>query len=759
MNDGAIVFKTKIDNSDVQKDLDKVKREIDKSQKTISESEAAKLPLLKDAERLKAKLQEARQELAFFKDEQAAAQAAMQPGAALPDYMAAKERLPALNAAVMENQKKVDLLEKEWSQVNGKVDQYNAKIDKANIALTAQQTKAAQLSKQLAVGGTGMATAMAKAQAAAKKFQTRLGGILKQVLVFGMVMKALNSVVTYLGKALKSNKEFTSELAKLKGALLTAFQPIYEFLVPTLMALMRIATSVVTAIARVASLLGGKSMSQYAKNAKALYNQANAIEETGEAAEKARRSLAGFDEINQLSDNSTESESSSQETVGADFSAFNTDAIKAEVDELVLFLSGALLLIGMILTLSGANIPLGIGLMAVGAIGLATEIATNWDTVKEIISEKADLILAISSILLIIGMILALSGANMPLGIGLMVTGATGIVTAAAVDWESVKKVIEEKADLILAISAILLVIGMVLAFSGAALPLGIALMVVGAAGLATTVAVSWDSVRKILEKNAALIAGVSALLLVIGIILCFCGLLPLGIGLIVVGAVGLVTEAVVNWDSIKGPIMATLASLLSIVSGAAMVIGVLLLLSGAGIGLGLALIAAGIAGSVVAWKLNDNPITRFVKNIANTIIGFVNMIIAAINSLFHIKFSGLKIGGVQIIPKIDTKLLNIPPIPLLAQGAVLPANKPFLAMVGDQKHGTNVEAPLSTIQEAVAAVMADYEASNLAGHEATVEVLQQLLAAVLNIEVGDTTIGQAANRHNQKMAIIKGVL
>ena len=701
MHDGAIVFKTKIDNSDVQKDLNKVKREIDKSQKTISESEAAKLPLEKSAEQLKNKLQEARQQLAFFKEEQAAAQAAMQPGAALPDYMAASDRLPALNAAVNENKAKVDQLGKEWLQVNGKVEQYNAKINKAKAALTTQQTKAAQLSKQLAAGGTGMAAAMTKAQTAAKKFQTRLGGILKQVLVFGMVMKALTAVVTYLGKALKSNKQFTAELAKLKGALLTAFQPIYELLVPALITLMRVATSVITEVAKVAALLGGKSISQYAKNAKALYNQANAIEETGEAAKEAQKSLAGFDEINQLSDNSQESETSSQ-TTSPDFSAFDTDAIKSKVDELVLALSGALLVIGMILTFTGANIPLGIGLMAIGAVGLAAEVAANWDTVKQIMSEHADLILAISAILLIIGMVLAFSGVNIPLGIGLMALGAAGVVTE---------------------------------------------------------VATNWDSVKNLLKENAALIAGISAILLVIGVILCFCGMLPLGIGMIVVGAVGLVATIAVNWDAIKGPLVTTLASLLAIVSGAAMVIGFLLLLSGAGIGLGLALIAAGIAGSVVAWKINDNPITRFVKGIVNAIIGFINLIIAAINALFHIKFSGLKIGGVQIIPQIDTKLLNIPPIPLLAQGAVLPANKPFLAMVGDQKHGTNIEAPLTTIQEAVALVMEDYSAANLAGHEATVAALRDILTAVLGIEVGDSTIGQAANRYNQKMSIVKGGL
>lgn len=699
-SDGAIVFKTKIDNSDVQKDLDRVKRDIEKSQKSIAESESAKLPLLKDAEQLKIKLQEARQELAFIKEEQATAQAAMQEGASLPDYMAANDALPAINAAVEEQKRKVDGLEKEWAQVNSKITQYNQKIAQAQGKLTEQQARAGELSKQLAAGGHGMAAAMTKAQASAQKFQMRLGRILKQVFVFGLISKALYGVIRYLGAALKSNKEFTAELAKLKGALLTAFQPLYEMLLPALMALMRIATSVITAVARVASLLGGKSMSQYAKSAEALYDEANAIEETGEAAKKAQKSLAGFDEINQLDNNSAASDSSSAGTSGPDFSSFDTSAIKQEVDELVVYLSSALLLIGMVLALSGANIPLGIGLMAAGAIGLASEVATNWETVRQIISEQTEMILAISAILFIVGLILALSGAAIPLGIGLMVAGA---------------------------------------------------------AGLATPIATDWGSVRKVLEEQVALVTGISALLLVIGIILCFCGVLPLGIGLIVVGASGVVAEAAVEWNSIKGPIVATLASLLAILSGASVVLGVLLLFSGVGIGLGLALIAEGIAGSVAAWKLNDNPVTRFVKGIANTIIGFVNMIIEAINSLFHIKFSGLTIAGVQIIPKIDTKLLDIPKIPLLAQGAVLPPNKPFMAMVGDQRHGTNIEAPLSTIQEAVAEVMADYEASNLAGHEATVEVLRQLLSAVLSIEVGDTVIGQAANRFNRRMAVTTG--
>ena len=174
---------------------------------------------------------------------------------------------------------------------------------------------------------------------------------------------------------------------------------------------------------------------------------------------------------------------------------------------------------------------------------------------------------------------------------------------------------------------------------------------------------------------------------------------------------------------------------------------------------------------SVATWfksKVID-PISNFFKSMVNGVLGFINGLLSAIGDGVNFVVRALNklsfevpdwvpgIGGSRFGFNIPT--VTVPQIPYLAKGAVIPPNKEFMAVLGDQRHGTNIEAPLSTIQEAVAAVMAEYEASNLAGHEATVEVLQQLLAAVLDIEVGDTTIGQAANRHNQKMAIIKGGL
>lgn len=90
-------------------------------------------------------------------------------------------------------------------------------------------------------------------------------------------------------------------------------------------------------------------------------------------------------------------------------------------------------------------------------------------------------------------------------------------------------------------------------------------------------------------------------------------------------------------------------------------------------------------------------------KAIINGLIKGINSVIAipfnAINTALN-KIKNAKIAGSYPFQN-KIKLLDVPKIPELATGAVLPPNKPFYAMVGDQKHGTNIEAPLDTIVEA----------------------------------------------------------
>ena len=173
--------------------------------------------------------------------------------------------------------------------------------------------------------------------------------------------------------------------------------------------------------------------------------------------------------------------------------------------------------------------------------------------------------------------------------------------------------------------------------------------------------------------------------------------------------------------------------------------------------------------GNIAAW-LMEHIVTPFVdgiKECVNGIIAFFNSMLytatACLNSLTS-AMNKLSFTVPSWVPELGGKTFGFnipevkaPQIPYLAQGAVLPANKPFMAVVGDQKHGTNVEAPLATIQEAVAVVMDGYAADNLAGQEMIVTVLREILEAVLGIHIGDAVIARAAQRYQRKMAVVHG--
>ena len=118
------------------------------------------------------------------------------------------------------------------------------------------------------------------------------------------------------------------------------------------------------------------------------------------------------------------------------------------------------------------------------------------------------------------------------------------------------------------------------------------------------------------------------------------------------------------------------------------------------------------------------NGIIELLNSMLSGIGSALNRIVGAANSLsFSLPDWVPVLGGSTFSPGLS--YVSIPQIPLLAKGAVLPANRPFMAVVGDQKHGTNIEAPLATIQQAVGDVMHDNIASNMAGHNSTVAVLQ----------------------------------
>lgn len=223
--------------------------------------------------------------------------------------------------------------------------------------------------------------------------------------------------------------------------------------------------------------------------------------------------------------------------------------------------------------------------------------------------------------------------------------------------------------------------LGAILTFSGVNIPLGISLLAVGAIALAEVVSLNWDTIVTALQGQIGEITAiVSAALLVLGIILCATGVfIPLGVALIAAGAIGLVTVAALNWDAILDKLKEVWASIKNWWN-------------------------TNVAKYFTAawWKeLGRNAINGLIDAIEtglNWIISKINSFIETVNKrLAALSFMGVNVS-IPTIPEVN--------IPRLAQGAVIPPNREFLAVLGDQKQGTNIEAPLSTIEKAVENVL-----------------------------------------------------
>ena len=166
-------------------------------------------------------------------------------------------------------------------------------------------------------------------------------------------------------------------------------------------------------------------------------------------------------------------------------------------------------------------------------------------------------------------------------------------------------------------------------------------------------------------------------------------------------------------------------------------------------------------------WENFLDGLEQMAGHTANAIIAVLNGLLQAITAAVNGITTALNNVAIKVpdwVPfyggksfHFNLKPIKAPQIPFLAQGAVLPANQPFLAVVGDQKHGTNIEAPLATIQEAVALTMEDVAERNAAGQEATVEMLRQILQAVLGISIGDEQLAAAVDRQHARLAVMRG--
>ena len=128
--------------------------------------------------------------------------------------------------------------------------------------------------------------------------------VLRRIFIYAVMYKAIRGMIDYLNAALKTNKEFVRSLNVIRTNLRVAFQPIYEFVLPALNALMRGMATVTTYIASAVSALFGKTYKQSHNAAKGLEQTKKNMAGVGGAAKKAGKEIKGalapFDEINPL---------------------------------------------------------------------------------------------------------------------------------------------------------------------------------------------------------------------------------------------------------------------------------------------------------------------------------------------------------------------------------------------------------------------------------------------------------------------------
>jgi len=489
----------------------------------------------------------------------------------------------------------------------------------------------------------------------------------------------MTQVTTAQGDLARTLDAPANQLRILKAQFEMAAQAIGNIFIPALNAILPYAIAVVQVIREIANaianLFGFKltevDYSGVGELASGAGDLATGLDDAAGAAKKLKQYTAGFDELNVFAPaNASGSGAGGGGGTGFDFEMpeydFLGDAISTKVGEIkamleqslaeiTVMVSGFLLAVGAMLVLTGANIPLGLGLMAAGAVGLAATAALNWNSMSTELANTLALITGvISGFMLALGAIMAFSGANVPLGIALMALGAVSLASAVAINWHCSDQPLTDALTTLTGILAgASLAVGAMLAFTGVNVPLGIALMAIGAVSIASAVALNWNALTDAISSPLARITTlVGTAMLALGAILAFSGgSLPLGIALMAVGAVSIASAVALNWNGLSDEIKGTIAIITASVSLALLAVGAALAFSGVNIPLGLALLAGGALMMGTAVLPNWESLSESVRNTISIITAAVGGALLAVGAILAFTGVGIPLGiGLMLV-------------------------------------------------------------------------------------------------------------
>jgi len=459
------------------------------------------------------------------------------------------------------------------------------------IQKTTQQMKDAQLQLQglqadQAKANDAIGAYMQKQQSAAAstskvseqmgKFAKRIATIAKKVFIFTLIAKALRAMRSVLLNTINADKQMSASLAQIRGNLLTAFAPIYSFVLPAIRTLLSWLAKLTAVISSVFGAIFGQTASQAQANAKALYQQANATSAAGDAAEKAKRQLSGLDEMNRWESNdSSGGGSGGGGSAAPDFSGVSQVKLPD-------------------------NVQAGLTKIGEALRSIIESLKRIWDSPVVQFVVKTVLYVAMQRIAWILS------------SVGLVLEGIADILDGNV--WEGIKKV-------------------------------GLGLL-----DLMNPIGGLQDGFKSLWEKVAS-----GALSAWEGIKNAF--------------------KSVPEW--FQGKFRDAWQKVKDVFS---------------------------TGGRI--WSGIKEGIESTFRTVVNAIIRGMNTIIAVpfnkINSMLNTIRNAHFLGISPFQNMWGVNPLPVPQIPLLARGAVIPANRQFLAVLGDQRNGNNLEAPESLLRQIV---------------------------------------------------------
>lgn len=674
------------------------------------------------------------------------------------EYDKQEAAIASLTEKYDQQQAEVQRLTQQKQALVGQLGQERQAVDKATASYDREQKKQ----------GASAVQQLTTAEKAMKRFNSRMREIVSGALLFNIISSGLSGLVRWMGSALQSTDAFSTALRNLQGAASVAAAPLINALGNALSYVINLLATGMSYLARFISMLTGKSLSAMKSSAKAMNSYGAAAGSAAKQTDKATRSLAGFDEITRLDAPQEDGSSGGGGGGGGGAAGPNYDF----VDQTGQGFSDMLAKMQQFWQAFTALLAPSIEAWSAAWEQIKATALAVWPQIQTAaLGLWNNALLPLLNYLggtFVPGVVNSFSQAFAPIVGGVASTAIQAFADFFVWDCGLVTDAVNNL--LIPALDTVLLIWqGLMEGIQAAWAQYGQPLMDGVLEALRNIEEIFsnlyYTVIEPILQHLIQLVQQLwnEHLQQLWNDVTSMLGAL----GVAVLDLWNNVLLPLINWlISNFGPLFADVfnaaADLVSVAVG--FIADALDIAMVALRGL-LDFLSAVFRGDWdAAWEAIANTVTTIWDRIKSTIKGAVNGIIRFVNSMIQAVVNALNSLSFTVpdwVPEIGGSTfgfnLTAPQIPYLAQGAVIPPNREFLAVLGDQSHGTNVEAPLSTIEQAVANVLENQLAGQMAGFEAVVAELREVRQAIYDTELTEAGVGRAAQRWQQRRAIVTG--